>query len=91
MVILRANEEWRNDPERRKAAKELCTFRTLHISKLLQALREAKEESHLLHHSGFTEVPTLGSMIESLERSHLHYAAPTETLIGNMAAFGEGS
>lgn len=90
MSTLEANESWRNDPVRRENARNLCQYRTVHLSKLLKALREAKEESLLLRHSGY-KVPYFGADIERLEQAHLHFSTPTETLIGNMAAFGEGT
>lgn len=87
---MEANESWRNDPVRRQKARELCAYRATHLSKLIKALREAKEEGLLLRHSGY-RAPMFGANIESLEQAQLHFAAPTETLIGNMAAFGEGA
>lgn len=90
MVTLRANEVWRTDPERMKKARNLCTLRAVYIKKLLDSLKEAQEYSNELYHLGY-RVPSQALHIEKLERSHKYFARPSETLIGNMAAFGEGA
>jgi hypothetical protein len=90
-MAIQANEEWRTDPDRRARARNLCTVRAVYLRKLIDALKQAQEYSHELYHSGYREVPSQALQIEQLERSYNHFARPTETLIGNMAAFEEGS
>lgn len=91
MVTLRANEEWRKDPERLKKARNLCTLRASHLKHMIEALKVAQEHGNMLHYYGETDVPSQALHIERLERSYLHYSHPTDTLIGNLAAFGKGN
>lgn len=91
MVTLRANEEWRKDPARREAARQLCAVRANLLRNLIQALKDAQAISNRLHYKGYTDIPSLALHIEKLERSALHYTEPNETFIGNLAAFGEGT
>lgn len=94
MVTLRANEEWRNDPLRRNKAKALCAERARLYAKLIKELESAQIHLYWLQRLG-EEKPSMWrttsflSLIEDYKRSYDHYSNPTETLIGNIAAFEE--
>ncbi|UMO76349.1 hypothetical protein SEA_TOMAS_201 [Streptomyces phage Tomas] len=93
---MRANEEWREDPVRRAAARKLCSDRAFLYNKLIKSLETAQISLYQLQDCG-EEKPTMYrntnfvSLIEDYKRSYKHYSNPTETLIGNMAAFGKGT
>jgi hypothetical protein len=95
MVTLRANEEWRNDPKRREQARKLCKLRASLYEKLIKDLEWAQIHFYQLQQAGeekpsrWTPDVSFLHLIENYKKSHKHYANPTETLIGNMAAFGE--
>jgi hypothetical protein len=95
MVTLRANEEWRNDPLRRNKARALCAERARLYGKLIKELASAQITLHWLERLGeekssnvfrSTDVEFL---METYKKSYKHYSNPTETLIGNIAAFEE--
>lgn len=93
---MKANEEWRKDPVRRAAARKLCSDRASLYDKLIKSLEASQITLYQLQHGG-EELPTMYrttsflSLIEDYKRSQKHYSNPTETLIGNMAAFGKGT
>lgn len=95
MVTLRANEEWRNDPERREKARKLCASRATLYAKLIKDLGSAQITLYLLEKVGeekstnMFRMTSLVPLIEDYKRSYKHYSNPTETLIGNIAAFEE--
>jgi hypothetical protein len=97
MVTLRSNEEWRNDPLRRNKARALCAEKARLYAKLIEQLEEADKTLRSLRNVG-EQKPTQWNNYRMLsfayERERLqatleHYANPTETLIGNIAAFKE--
>ncbi|AXH66921.1 hypothetical protein SEA_STARPLATINUM_212 [Streptomyces phage StarPlatinum] len=96
---MQANEEWRKDPHRRYLAEHLCKKRArLYLmliedleraDRCLQMIRETKEEIPNAN-NGYRAMSFYAD-IEEARRKYNHYNNPTETLIGNMAAFGEGA
>lgn len=96
MVTLRANEEWRNDPLRRNKARALCAEKARLYAKLIEQLEEADKTLRSLRNVGeqkpsVYDYRTLSFVaeLEHLRATLKHYASPTETLIGNIAAFEE--
>lgn len=97
MVTLRANEEWRKDPERRAKARDICTALGLAYSNHVEQLKEAQKTLEVVYRAErvrtghWTNLGSFGSLIEEAQRKAEHYGNPTDILIGNMAAFGEGT
>lgn len=91
---MKANEEWRNDPLRRNKARALCAERARLYDNLIKSLASAQISLYQIQKLG-EEKPSMWrttsfiSLIEDYKRSYNHYANPTETLIGNIAAFEE--
>ncbi|QDF17332.1 hypothetical protein SEA_SPILLED_211 [Streptomyces phage Spilled] len=96
---MRANEEWRKDPRRRFLAGHLCKKRARLYLMMIEDLERAQRSLRMIQETGL-EIPgplnayramSFASDIEDARRKYEHYNNPTETLIGNMAAFGEGA
>jgi hypothetical protein len=97
MVILRANEEWRKDPKRLEDARNIAIALGLAYENHARKLKEAQKTLEVVYRAErvrtghWTDHGSFGKMIEDAERKAEHYGNPTDTLIGNMAAFGEGT
>jgi predicted translin family RNA/ssDNA-binding protein len=96
---MQANEEWRNDPRRRSLAGHLCKKRARLYLMMIEDLERAQRCLRMIQETG-EELPTalngyramnFASDIEDARRKYNHYNNATSTLIGNMAAFGEGA
>jgi hypothetical protein len=96
---MQANEEWRNDPRRRYLAEHLCKKRARLYLVMIEDLERAQRSLRMIQETK-EEIPNAANGyramnfafdIEEARRKYNHYNNPTETLIGNMAAFGEGA
>jgi hypothetical protein len=92
---MKLNEEWRNDPERRRAAERLHEHRGMMLKSIVTELEAAHRMAVGMKERSLI-VPTLEHeinllLIRARERLGWHTRLfATEVYIGNMAAFGEG-
>jgi hypothetical protein len=91
---MKANEEWRNDPERRAAVAAQIRQRQEVFE---EAFEHVKEANRLLRSLGYvTDDPILARSQGEVIRAHQRLSSdrdwimdePNETYIGNRAAFG---
>ncbi|WXW92664.1 hypothetical protein SEA_ENYGMA_211 [Streptomyces phage Enygma] len=96
---MQANEEWRSDPRRRSLAGHLCKKRARLYLMMLEDLERAERSLRMIQETG-EEIPralngyramSFASDIAEARRKYNHYNNANSTLIGNMAAFGEGA
>ncbi|AXH67345.1 hypothetical protein SEA_WOFFORD_203 [Streptomyces phage Wofford] len=96
---MKANEAWRKDPRRRVLARRLCSKRARLYKMMIEDLERAERALRMIRETG-EEIPnayngyraiSLYSDIQEAKRKYDHWNNPTDALIGNLAAFGEGA